>query len=129
MPSPTDLSDSIERLHISSTAPSTGKKSAPHKKKAEPIVDSWETASLSSDSEEEEERKGGNFDSDSDAKPAPPKPGFLAYGPSASPTRSTPRIPAGADRSERPAKTDAVARRIISAALGIRTRPAPNVGF
>jgi hypothetical protein len=121
----TDLSDSLDKLHISSTAPSPVKKPAQHKKKkAEPIIDSWETASLSSDSEEEEVQKREDEDSeDSDTKRSLPKPASPIRGSSVAPASPTSQVPASDDRSERPAKTDAVARRMISAALGIRTRP------
>lgn len=107
------------------------------KKEKEEPPDSWDAASLSSDDDDDDDNgniktsprlKGlspvPSFDKDHDDQPITMNLPSLSCSPVPS-KYTTPPHPAPlspATRDERPATTDAVARRMISAALGVRVR-------
>ncbi|KAF9881940.1 hypothetical protein CkaCkLH20_01086 [Colletotrichum karsti] len=115
-----DVAASLSKLSLDGD-----KKSAKAKTK-KPVVDSWEDEDLSSDEEEEEEAKPQNDGS----KAPPPTPispthspashAFPSYG-NTDPTGAPLPGGGGSDGGpRRPEKTDAVARRMIASALGVK---------
>ncbi|KAA8897419.1 hypothetical protein FN846DRAFT_963736 [Sphaerosporella brunnea] len=118
MPNSTDISKSLENLHIS---PKTTPKKPTMRKKAEP-VDSWENESLSSSESEAETEAQEPLGTNS---PPPTSAASIRGhhdGFSATLDSTTSRAPFGVEHDARPTTTDAVARRMISAALGVRTK-------
>ncbi|KAF8542057.1 hypothetical protein BDD12DRAFT_423426 [Trichophaea hybrida] len=120
-----NLSGSLNSLHISPSPTPTALKKKPNR---EEPVDDWETADLSSEDDEV-----GKLDDEFTAgfNPPPPTPTSPIHshrrGSSAtlgigSPTPRTPIAVVAEEKTERPTTTDAVARRMISAALGVRTK-------
>lgn len=120
LPSPSPRTRNPEMSSLNNLARSLGdlkistRKPKAKKEQEEEVLDSWDAASLSSDSEPE---------ADPIPKPASnvPKPASSPEKPASSPPPPTPSTPDAA-RKERPATTDAVARRMIAAALGVRTK-------
>ncbi|OHE98829.1 hypothetical protein CORC01_05918 [Colletotrichum orchidophilum] len=120
-----DVTSSLSKLSINgnSKAPST-------KKTKETVADSWEDEDLDEEEEEEEEEEAAEPKSDG-AKAPPPTPISPTYNAA---DKSFPNLygnvdstPAaassgGPDASSRPRpeKTDAVARRMIASALGVK---------
>ncbi|KAL6914076.1 hypothetical protein FSST1_011836 [Fusarium sambucinum] len=118
-----DLTTSIKNLSIktkeepvqASTKPTTKKKAA-----KEVIADSWEDADSDSGSGAEDESNKPT----STVTPAPPPPtpmspvGDLSWTSMSSSSGPGPR--GGTDPDRRPEKTDAVARRMIAAGLGLK---------
>ncbi|KAG9504659.1 hypothetical protein J7337_004634 [Fusarium musae] len=117
-----DVSSSLKNLSIDTKdEPSVlFKKSAAKKKTKKVVADSWEDSD--SDSEAEPEAESESNKPTPTATPAPPPltPMSPAGGlPWESPSGSSGRR-AGADPDKRPEKTDAVARRMIAAGLGLK---------
>jgi len=120
---PTDVSDSLSNLKPSPLAAVVKKKVSSKPKDEEEILESWETASLSSSGDEAEPSPSA-VDLPRAASKSP-----LSHRRASSATLGSPVLAPRArpieeekGAGERPAKTDAVARRMISAALGVRTR-------
>ncbi|TDZ26146.1 hypothetical protein Cob_v000885 [Colletotrichum orbiculare MAFF 240422] len=119
-----DVASSLSKLSLDGDK----KNSAPAKAKVKkPVLDSWEDEDLDSDEEEEEEVP--SKPSDDGSKAPPPTPISPTYSPAshafsygnADPTGSAPPPGAGgATAARRPEKTDAVARRMIASALGVK---------
>ncbi|KAH6895824.1 hypothetical protein B0T10DRAFT_557998 [Thelonectria olida] len=124
-PQDSDVAGAVNKLSLSTPNDSA----KPTKKKTKKVVaDSWEDEDVS-DSEPETETKAAEDEVDDDddgddapsKPPAPPPPTPLSpVGPSWSASEGLPtsRAPDGGPR--RPEKTDAVARRMIAAGLGLK---------
>ncbi|KAI0111961.1 hypothetical protein F4814DRAFT_375041 [Daldinia grandis] len=119
----------------SSTAP----KGKPKGKKAAPVADSWEDEDVASDTETQSAVAATSplspsadprIDGSGFAAP-PPTPSSPSYGSDTPPWQSVPGAVSGAAgesagaEGKRPEKTDAVARRMIASALGVRA-PRPT---
>lgn len=101
-------------------------KATPAKSKKAPVADSWEDESSSDD---EEDHQGASTPTNKPASTPSSSSGFAAPPPTpATPTYSTgapwqsitaPDSPEAAEK-KRPEKTDAVARRMIASALGVK---------
>ncbi|GKT48549.1 uncharacterized protein ColSpa_08730 [Colletotrichum spaethianum] len=116
---------------LPATVPSDSTKKTPAAKKIkEPVADSWEDEDVDDDDEEEEEEQGGAPKPQNDGSQAPPPTpsspsystadrSFPPYGVS---DTAAPATPAAGSTSgvRRPEKTDAVARRMIASALGVK---------
>ncbi|KAK4655640.1 hypothetical protein QC762_304160 [Podospora pseudocomata] len=136
---PDDLITSVTKLSLKTSSLDKPPKPAPSKKKAAaaaPVADSWEDEEDNDDASEPEETPLGSTQTGTNAPPptpmspiakkqpfspsalnAPGTFGFTSFdGPGAD---SSPRS-AGAAPDRRPEKTDAVARRMIAAGLGLR---------
>ncbi|KAJ4270056.1 hypothetical protein NW762_001729 [Fusarium torreyae] len=117
-----DASASLKKLSLNTNEePSRATKPAAKNKKAKEVVaDSWED--FDSDSEPEGEAETESNKPTPCATPAPPPPtpmspvGSLSW----TPPVGSPGPRAGADPDRRPEKTDAVARRMIAAGLGLK---------
>ncbi|KAB5572386.1 hypothetical protein GE09DRAFT_667232 [Coniochaeta sp. 2T2.1] len=135
------LAAAVSQLSLNTgSSASKSSKAKPSKVKNEPVVDSWEDAELSSsDSESETDKPGSSRDADglkevdAGTQAPPPTPISPTYNNAAgrpfSPTTaiypsavSGPSRPDDAPSSpaKRPEKTDAVARRMIAAGLGLK---------
>jgi hypothetical protein len=121
-PQDSDVATAVNKLSLSNPKDSA----KPTKKKSKKVVaDSWEDEDVS-DSDSGTETKAPEVDDDDDIDappkpPAPPPPTPLSpVGPSWSASEGLPtsRAPDGGPR--RPEKTDAVARRMIAAGLGLK---------
>jgi hypothetical protein len=121
-----DLSSSITKLSINPGKSSS--KPVPSKKKRDEVADSWDDEDVSDSSEPEDavdEADGSGQVTPKNSVPAPPPPTPMSpsHGPSGdwnSRTSPTPGSPRGDGPSRRPEKTDAVARRLIAAGLGLK---------
>lgn len=119
---PKDVTSAVSKLSIDTGG---AKKTTRPNAKKEKVVDSWEDEDLSSDTETEDTRpKPSEAESDDGTSAPPPTPaspsqGQRSFSPLDSPAgyliASDPSSPAA-----RPEKTDAVARRMIAAGLGLR---------
>ncbi|KAL0944278.1 uncharacterized protein CTRU02_202165 [Colletotrichum truncatum] len=120
-----DVASSLSKLSIDSEKKSTPPSAKTTKAKTKkPVVDSWEDEDLDDDEDEEEVKS-----QDDGSKAPPPTPisptynsasqSFPPYG-NTDATGAT--IPSGAGSAgpRRPEKTDAVARRMIASALGVK---------
>jgi hypothetical protein len=120
---PTDFSDPLNDPKLSPLVAAVKKKVPSKPKDEEEILESWEAASLSSSGDEADPSPNA-----ADLPRATSK-SPLGHRRASSATLGSP-VPAprarpveeGKGVNERPAKTDAVARRMISAALGVRTK-------
>ncbi|KUI69128.1 hypothetical protein VM1G_03875 [Cytospora mali] len=116
-----DVTSAVSKLSLDTQGALKNTKTNPKKEK---VVDSWEDEDLSSDTETEDPgptpSEGG---SDGTSAP-PPTPASPSYGQqSFSPLDSSSGFRATSESSSpaaRPEKTDAVARRMIAAGLGLR---------
>ncbi|CCF39739.1 hypothetical protein CH063_02192 [Colletotrichum higginsianum] len=116
-----DIASSLSKLSIDSS-----KKTLAAKNVKEPVADSWEDEDV--DDGEEEDREAAKPQTDGSKAP-PPTPispsyntadrSFSPYGAADSSALGAPP-PADGDRIRRPEKTDAVARRMIASALGVK---------
>ena len=121
-----DLSSNITKLSIKSSQSSS--KPAPSKKKRDEVADSWDDEAVSDSDPEDaaaEEADGSGQVTPKNAVPAPPPPTPMspAYGAGGdwdSQMSPVPGSPHGDGSSRRPEKTDAVARRLIAAGLGLK---------
>lgn len=119
---PQDHTTTNSSKPVTSKEDSQAKKSKAKKSKV--VADSWEDEDLSSSEEDEEQKKPTYGSSGSNAPPLS-SPISVSVSPAAHVTgtsryhHSEPSGP-GADRERRPEKTDAVARRMIAAGLGLR---------
>lgn len=122
-----DVASSVSKLSLDTQ---NAKKPAKPKTKKEPVADSWEDEDLSSDTETETETERTSNPAPSEGDPhgtsaPPPTPVTPSYGQgafsSADPSGGY-HISAGSSGAPaaRPEKTDAVARRMIAGALGMR---------
>ncbi|KAK0671096.1 hypothetical protein QBC41DRAFT_61959 [Cercophora samala] len=133
-----ELTTSVTKLSLQTTSLDKPKPAAPSKKKTAPVADSWEDEEDDDDDDasEPEETPLGNTQAGTNAPPptplspiakkqpfspsalnAPGTFGFTSFdGPGGD---SSPRS-AGPAPDRRPEKTDAVARRMIAAGLGLR---------
>lgn len=120
-----DVASSVSKLSLDTQ---NAKKPAKPTTKKEPVADSWEDEDLSSDTETETERTSNPAPSEGDphgTSAPPPTPVTPSYGQgafsSADPSGGY-HISAGSSGAPaaRPEKTDAVARRMIAGALGMR---------
>jgi hypothetical protein len=117
-----DVSSSLKSLSIDTKdEPSVlSKKSAAKKKTKKVVADSWEDSDSDSEAEPEAESESNKPTPTATPAPPPPTPMSPAGGlPWESPSVS-PGHRAGADPDKRPEKTDAVARRMIAAGLGLK---------
>jgi hypothetical protein len=133
------LASAVSELSLNTGATaSKGTKARPSKAKKSPVADSWEDESLSSDSESETNQPWSSQDAsgmkgvDAGTQAPPPTPISPTYNnaadrpfspttasyPSSVPGSSTPDGPSSP--AKRPEKTDAVARRMIAAGLGLK---------
>lgn len=112
----TDVASSISKLALNTHEPT------PKKKSKKVVADSWEDEDVS---DSEPEINAGDVLSPA-AAPAPPPPtpmspiSDIAWTPSSSSRPLTPSSRATEEISKRPEKTDAVARRMIAAGLGLK---------
>ncbi|KAK6220527.1 hypothetical protein QIS74_06029 [Colletotrichum tabaci] len=116
-----DVASSLSKLSIDSS-----KKTLAAKNVKEPVADSWEDEDV--DDGEEEDREAAKPQTDGSKAP-PPTPispsyntadrSFSPYGAADSSALGAPP-PTDGDRIRRPEKTDAVARRMIASALGVK---------
>ncbi|KAH7248805.1 uncharacterized protein BKA55DRAFT_386438 [Fusarium redolens] len=117
-----DVSSSLKNLSIDTEdePATTSKKPAPKKKTKKVVADSWEDSDSDSDAEPEAESQSNKPTPTATPAPPPPTPMSPVGGlPWESPSGS-PGPRAGADPDKRPEKTDAVARRMIAAGLGLK---------
>ncbi|KAG5984790.1 hypothetical protein E4U55_003155 [Claviceps digitariae] len=113
------VTESLSSLNLD-TAKSNCKPVKPKSKPKKKIVDSWEDDDESSNSDEELRPPAVNSPV---ASSTPPPAAFEAsYGsvPSWNHATDGPNLPRGGDLTKRPEKTDAVARRMIAAGLGLK---------
>ncbi|KAF4991300.1 hypothetical protein FGRMN_7902 [Fusarium graminum] len=118
-----NVSASLKGLSLNTKEESlkTTSKPAAKKPKAKKVVaDSWEDSD--SDSEPEPEPAAKSNEPTPSATPAPPPPTPMSPvdGLPWTPPAGSPGLRAGADPDRRPEKTDAVARRMIAAGLGLK---------
>ncbi|KAK2775213.1 hypothetical protein CKAH01_12848 [Colletotrichum kahawae] len=116
-----DVASSLSKL----TLDGDKKPSKTAKKTKKPVVDSWEDEDLDDDDDEEEEAKPPGGDGSKAPPPTPISPTYNTASQSFPPYSTTDPTggasaasPAGGPR--RPEKTDAVARRMIASALGVK---------
>ncbi|KAJ0164247.1 hypothetical protein CTA2_1443 [Colletotrichum tanaceti] len=117
-----DVASSLSKLSIDST-----KKTPTVKNVKEPVADSWEDEDV--DDAEEDDREAAKPQTDGSKAP-PPTPispsyntadrSFPPYGAADSSALGAPPPADSGDRIRRPEKTDAVARRMIASALGVK---------
>ncbi|KAL2874501.1 hypothetical protein SGCOL_010373 [Colletotrichum sp. CLE4] len=124
-----DVTSSLSKLSINSS-----KKTPSTKKTKEPVADSWEDEDVDEDEEEEEEAVKPQSDGAKAPPPTPISPTYNAADRSfPNPYACVDSVAAGAGASSgggsgqdaassrpRPEKTDAVARRMIASALGVK---------
>ncbi|KAK1991528.1 hypothetical protein LX36DRAFT_685430 [Colletotrichum falcatum] len=118
-----DLASSLSKLSIDSS-----KKKPAARKIKEPVADSWEDEDVDDDEDDKddtEEREGTATPQADGSKAPPPTPIYPTYSasdrsfsPYAAVDASAPA--AGSGSARRPEKTDAVARRMIASALGVK---------
>ncbi|KAK0643514.1 hypothetical protein B0T16DRAFT_459651 [Cercophora newfieldiana] len=145
----TDIASQVSKLSLETTSASAGARSPKTQKtkKAPAVADSWEDEDVSSSSEAGSDKEEGDFASDDERdqarKPSrspgqagtaapPPTPMSPTYGskhpfPASSSGGDSFDLPYGTDvggagvpEKKRPEKTDAVARRMIASALGVK---------
>lgn len=123
-PASADITASVSKLSLQT---SDGKKPTRFKPKKEEVVDSWEDEDVSSDSETESNSKTAHPDGHPEGTAAPPPtPISPTYNKASQPPPSStsggyhPASDAPLSPTARPEKTDAVARRMIAGALGLR---------
>ncbi|KAJ4310547.1 hypothetical protein N0V84_010915 [Fusarium piperis] len=118
-----DVSTSINKLSLTcNKEPTQTTKPAPKKKAKKVVADSWEDEDVS-DSEPEAEPDSDKADElTPSTTPAPPPPTPMSpVGDSAwTPPEDAPGPRVGGESARRPEKTDAVARRMIAAGLGLK---------
>ncbi len=122
----TAVASSISKLTIDPSKQTSSTRAQNLKaKKQKMVVDSWEDADLSSSADEGEIRPTSADQSNKAGTSAPPptpvSPNYHNMPPQFSP--SVPSMPPGVDGdgpARRPEKTDAVARRMIASALGVK---------
>ncbi|KAF5254767.1 hypothetical protein FANTH_506 [Fusarium anthophilum] len=117
-----DVSSSLKNLSIDTKdEPSVlSKKPATKGKNKKVVADSWEDSDSDADAEPEAEPESSKPTPIATPAPPPPTPMSPVGGlPWESPSGS-PGPRAGADPDKRPEKTDAVARRMIAAGLGLK---------
>ncbi|UKZ85178.1 uncharacterized protein TrAFT101_001046 [Trichoderma asperellum] len=110
-----DIASTISKLSISS-----GKKPTASKKAKEPVADSWEDEDVS---DEEAAAKGEEIEEEEEVDAGTSTPSSLATPASQSPlatSASGTGSGSGTPPARRPEKTDAVARRLIAAGLGMK---------
>ncbi|KAF4972839.1 hypothetical protein FZEAL_9509 [Fusarium zealandicum] len=118
-----DASTSINKLSINTTKEPTKPTKPTTKKKAKKAVaDSWEDEDLSGSEPEDDSGSDKPEELTPSATPAPPPPTPMSPvgGASWTPPDGSPGPRGGADPNRRPEKTDAVARRMIAAGLGLK---------
>ncbi|MDA4132887.1 MAG: hypothetical protein OK454_07160 [Thaumarchaeota archaeon] len=121
----TEMASAMSELSVepSKQAPGTKASAAKPPKMKKKVADSWEDEDVSSSSEEESS-PGGQEDKSIPSAP-PPTPRSPTYDPAGGfASLSPPPLPHGSDgagSARRPEKTDAVARRMIAGALGLKT--------
>lgn len=92
-------------------------------KKKEPVAESWEDQDISSDSESEDEKEdesGVKTPTATIPSAPPPTPMSATYGPGSDWDNRVANSASPPPREKRPEKTDAVARRLIAAGLGLK---------
>jgi hypothetical protein len=129
-----ELTSSVSKLSLK-----TGRKVTPSKQKPAPVADSWEDEDISSESDSEDDQRissrevGAMKDVDVGTQAPPPTPMSPTYNNAAGrpfspssttyPSSSVPGTTLNDGPSspvKRPEKTDAVARRMIAAGLGLK---------
>ncbi|KAF4952216.1 hypothetical protein FGADI_7012 [Fusarium gaditjirri] len=122
MPQDQDVSSSLKNLSIDTKdKPSvSSKKPVPKKKANKAVADSWEDSDSDSDTEPEAESESSKPTPTATPAPPPPTPMSPAGGLPWESLSGSPGHRAGADPDKRPEKTDAVARRMIAAGLGLK---------
>ncbi|KJZ77927.1 hypothetical protein HIM_02564 [Hirsutella minnesotensis 3608] len=121
-----DIATSLSSLQLDDSPSKPAKKPAaktapPKKKQKEKVVDSWEDEDVSS---AEDEAKPHSSRGSSPTPPTPPRPKSPELGPMQSwglgPDAPSSRPAPDGGPARRPEKTDAVARRMIAAGLGLK---------
>ncbi|KAI8723413.1 hypothetical protein NCS52_00197100 [Fusarium sp. LHS14.1] len=116
-----DVSTSINKLSITSNKePTQTKKPAPKKKAKKVVADSWEDEDVSDSEPEAESDKADELTPSATPAPPPPTPMSPVGGSAWTPPEDAPGPRAGGESAKRPEKTDAVARRMIAAGLGLK---------
>ncbi|KAF5965158.1 ubiquitin smt3 [Fusarium coicis] len=117
-----DVSSSLKSLSIDTKdePPVLSKKSAAKKKPKKVVADSWEDSDSDSEAEPEAESESNKPTPTATPAPPPPTPMSPAGGLPWESLSVSPGHRAGADPDKRPEKTDAVARRMIAAGLGLK---------
>ncbi|KAF5570382.1 ubiquitin smt3 [Fusarium phyllophilum] len=117
-----DVSSSLKNLSIDTKdEPSVLSKKPTAKKKTKKVVaDSWEDSDSDSNAEPEAESESNKPTPTATTAPPPPTPMSPVGGLPWEPHSGSPGHRAGADPDKRPEKTDAVARRMIAAGLGLK---------
>lgn len=120
-----DVSTFMSQLSLDKSTAKTSKS-----KVKEPVADSWEDEDLSSDSDDEAQKDSTKEESQRLPSPPPPTPASPSRGNKAGQDRPwpTPGDPSATytgmrsstTEQRRPEKTDAVARRMIAGALGVK---------
>ncbi|TQS32296.1 hypothetical protein Golomagni_07393 [Golovinomyces magnicellulatus] len=105
-----DVSSKMTSLSIS-------KKST---KKKEPVADSWEDEDVSSESESEQDESGVKTPTATIPTAPPPTPMSAVHGPGSDWDNRASNNASPPPKEKRPEKTDAVARRLIAAGLGLK---------
>ncbi|KAM0432774.1 hypothetical protein ACHAPT_004476 [Fusarium lateritium] len=116
-----DVSASINKLSLSTKKEPTQTTKPAAKKKAKKVVaDSWEDEDVSDSEPEAESDKADELTPTTTPAPPPPTPMSPAGGSAWTPPEDAPGPRAGGEPGRRPEKTDAVARRMIAAGLGLK---------
>lgn len=115
-----DISSGVSKLSLQT--PNTKKTTTKSKSKKEEVVDSWEEEDVSSGSDTETETERNYSQGTSAPPPTPISPVHYdresASAPASNSHRTASDLPSSS--SARPEKTDAVARRMIAGALGLK---------
>ncbi|WAO85202.1 Hypothetical protein NCS54_00243900 [Fusarium falciforme] len=116
-----DVSASINKLSITSNKEPTQTKEPVPKKKAKKVVaDSWEDEDVSDSEPEAESDKADELTPSATPAPPPPTPMSPVGGSAWTPPEDAPGPRVAGESAKRPEKTDAVARRMIAAGLGLK---------
>ncbi|KAF5625264.1 ubiquitin smt3 [Fusarium sp. NRRL 52700] len=122
MPQDQDVSSSLKNLSIDTKGEPlvSSKKPAAKKKTKKVVADSWEDSDSDSDAEPEAESESNKPTPTATPAPPPPTPMSPVGGLPWESTSGSPGHRGAADPDKRPEKTDAVARRMIAAGLGLK---------
>ncbi|KAJ4189672.1 hypothetical protein NW755_005675 [Fusarium falciforme] len=116
-----DVSASINKLSITSNKePTQTKEPAPKKKAKKVVADSWEDEDVSDSEPEAESDKADELTPSATPAPPPPTPMSPVGGSAWTPPEDAPGPRVTGESAKRPEKTDAVARRMIAAGLGLK---------
>lgn len=114
----TDVSACISKLALTTNEPAISSKPTPKKKTKNVVADSWEDEDLSDS--EPENTMDSLLSPSATPVPPPPPPTPMSLVADSSWKSSSPSARGGEEAYKRPEKTDAVARRMIAAGLGLK---------